>query len=137
MAEYNRSRPSDAFTQPPDIEYFEQVRQSGASGESAFLVCCDLRIGANSLAMTLEKELSGEISEGHPDFASTGCTALWEARADSSEPSSGRRRPTPPTSGAILTRRYFSARLAAASTRGAPRFHHYEVLDQLGSAEPK
>ena len=32
MAEYNRTRPADAFTAPPDIEYFEQIHQFGKSG---------------------------------------------------------------------------------------------------------
>lgn len=133
MAEYNRNRPSDAFTQPPDIEYFEQVSQSGSSGQSAFLACCDLRIGANSPAMTLELEQHKELSEA-PGFleyrlyrSMGGESRFFRAEFwDTQDNAANFWRST--------ARRDLMARLAAASTRGAPRFRHYEVLDQLGSA---
>ena len=133
MAEYNRGRPSDAFTQPPDIEYFEQVSQSGSSGQSAFLACCDLRIGANSLAMTLENELRGDLSEaaGFREYrlyrSMGGESRFFRAEFWDTQD-------TATTFWRSTARRDFMARLAAASTRGAPRFRHYEVLDQLGTA---
>ena len=133
MAEYNRSRPADAFMQPPDIEYFEQISQSGTSGDARFLACCDLRFGTNSPAMALEHDLRGELSQSpcfreYRLYRSMGGenrffrAEFWDSQDNAT---SFWRSPD---------RRDFMARLAAASTRGAPSFRHYEVLDQLGSA---
>ena len=60
MAEYNRTRPADSFMQPPDIEYFDQVEQSGAAGGAQHVVCCDLPSG-RAVAGTLESELRNRL----------------------------------------------------------------------------
>src|SRR3954471_23002645 len=58
MAEYNRTRPSDSFIAPPDIEYFEQVAQRGDTG-AALLITCDLSVGGATRGAfnTFENEL--------------------------------------------------------------------------------
>lgn len=45
MAEYNRTRPRDAFLQPPDIEFFEPVAQQGTPGGARFCVRTELEVG--------------------------------------------------------------------------------------------
>lgn len=133
MAEYNRSRPADAFIKPPDIEYFEQTRQVGSSSGSAFMACSDLRIGGTSPAMELETELRERLSqtEGFREcrlYRSLGGenryfrAEFWRSREDAGVFWRG------------ADRREFMARLAAASTRGAPRSRYYQVLHQLGDA---
>jgi heme-degrading monooxygenase HmoA len=119
--------------QPPDIEYFEQISQSGASGGAGFLACCDLRIGANSPAMTLEQELRLHLSKA-PGFreyrlyrSMGGESRFFRAEFWEGEDRAADFWRSP-------DRRDLMARLAANLPRGAPRFRHYEVLDQLGSA---
>ena len=133
MAEYNRTRPADAFTQPPDIEYFEQIHQFGESGEAGFLVYSDLRIGGRSAAMELEDELREQLREAEglqeyrlfrhlggesrffrSEFWRTAATAqaFWRHEA----------------------RRAFMSRLTPVSTRGVPKTRHFAVLHQLGDA---
>jgi heme-degrading monooxygenase HmoA len=48
MAEYNRSRPQDAFVQPPDIEFFDPISQIGATGGASFLVRSDFNVGGRA-----------------------------------------------------------------------------------------
>src|SRR5438552_1554272 len=61
MAEYNRTRPADAFVQPPDIEYFEQIEQLGQPGGARFLVTCDLRASSQSGWSSWESELRDRL----------------------------------------------------------------------------
>jgi quinol monooxygenase YgiN len=133
MAEYNRTRPADAFTQPPDIEYFEQVHQFGKSGGAGFLVYAGLRIGGRSPAMALEDELRDLLREAdglreYRLYRSLGGenrfvrAEFWRSQDE-----------------AIAfwrheDRREFMNRLAAASTRGVSKLRHYAVLHQLGDA---
>jgi quinol monooxygenase YgiN len=133
MAEYNRTRPADAFTRPPDIEYFEQVHQFGAGGDSDFLIYADLRIGGRSPAMALEDELREELREAeglqeYRLYRSLGAenrffrAEFWHTQAR-----------------AVAfwrheDRRDFMAKLAAVSTRGVPALNCYGVLHQLGDA---
>jgi quinol monooxygenase YgiN len=133
MAEYNRTRPSDAFTQPPDIEYAEQVHQFGKGGAAGFLIYAELRIGGRSPAMGLEDELREELraADGLQEyrlFRSMGgenrfCRAeFWRSAADAD------------AFWRHEDRREFMSRLTAVSTRGVPRLRRYEVLHQLGDA---
>lgn len=133
MAEYNRTRPSDAFTAPPDIEYFEQVHQFGRSGGASCLIYADLRIGGRSPAMVLEDELREQLraAEGLTEYRlyrSLGAenrffrAEFWRSQGDAD---AFWRHPD---------RREFMARLTAIATRGVPRLRRYEVLHQLGDA---
>jgi quinol monooxygenase YgiN len=133
MAEYNRTRPSDAFTHPPDIEYFEQIHQFGRSGEAGFLVYAGLRIGGRSPAMVLEDELREQLREAdglqeYRLYRSLGAenrffrAEFW--RSDTEALAFWRHE----------ARREFMSRLAPVSTRGVPTLRHYAVLHQLGDA---
>ena len=133
MAEYNRTRPADAFTRPPDIEYFEQIHQFGPGGGAGFLVYADLRIGGRSPAMELEDELREQLrtTEGlreyrlyrHLGGESRFVRAeLWRSQDEA---------------GAFWRhedRRALMSRLIPLCTRGVPTLHHYAVLHQLGDA---
>ena len=133
MAEYNRTRPADAFTASPDIEYFEQIHQFGKGGGAGFLVYADLRIGGRSPAMALEDELREKlrVAGGFHEYRlyrhlggenrffraefwldQATATAFWRHE----------------------DRREFMSRLAPATTRGVPRLRHYAVLHKLGDA---
>ncbi len=133
MAEYNRTRPADAFTQPPDIEYFEQVHQFGKSGNAGFLIYTELRIGTRSPAMALEDELRERLraTDGLQEYRlyrSLGAenrffrAEFWRSQANAD------------AFWRHEDRRDFMSRLTAASTRGMPRLRRYEVLHQLGDA---
>ena len=131
MAEYNRTRPADIFTRPPDIEYFDQVKQSGTSGAAGFLVYADLLIGGHTPAMSLEDELHSELKSAggfleYRLYESLGRSShffraeFWRSRAD-----------------AIgfwrhEDRRDYIGRVKEASNRGMPDQRHYDVLHQLG-----
>ncbi|HEX5369756.1 MAG TPA: antibiotic biosynthesis monooxygenase [Dehalococcoidia bacterium] len=135
MREYNRTRPADAFMRPPDIEYFEQVKESGSAAKAAFLVCCRLEFGTDSPAADLEKDLEGQLLDA-PGFAEYrvyrfmgGENRLFRAEFWRSQEAALEFWRAP-------DRREYMAKLAALSNRGAPRFDHYEVLHQLGSARP-
>jgi quinol monooxygenase YgiN len=133
MAEYNRTRPTDAFTQPPDIEFFEQVHQFGQSGGAGFLVYADLRIGGRSPAMALEDELREVLREA-PGLAEYRLyqhlgsqnrffrAEFWSSRDDAT------------AFWRHEDRREFTARLTAVSNRGLPTLRYYAVLHQLGNA---
>jgi quinol monooxygenase YgiN len=133
MAEYNRTRPIDAFTQPPDIDYFEQVHQFGKGREAGFLIYAELRIGGRSAAMELEDELREQLrgAEGLQEyrlFRSLGGenrfvrAEFWRSQSDADN------------FWRHESRRDFMARLTVVSTRGVPRLRRYQVLHQLGSA---
>jgi quinol monooxygenase YgiN len=133
MAEYNRTRPSDAFTAPPDIEYFEQIHQFGKSGGADFLAYADLRIGGRSPAMALEDELREQlrVAGGFHEYRLYrhlgGENRFFRAEfwLDQSTAAAFWRHED---------RREFMGRLTAASTRGVPRLRQYAVLHQLGDA---
>ena len=135
MAEYNRTRPADAFTRPPDIEYFEQVHQFAKSNGSGFLVYADLRIGGSSPAMALEDELREQLRDAtglneYRLYRSLGTqnrfvrAEFWRAQADAE------------AFWRAEERREFMARLAAVATRGVPDLRFYAILHQLGDAGP-
>ena len=131
MAEYNRSRPADAFTQPPDIDYFEQVHQFGKSGNATFLIYADLRIGGRSPAMGLEDELREQLR------AAEGLEEYRLFRSLGGENRFVRAEFWRTQDGAVQfwrhdDRRDLMNRLAAVATRGLPRMRHYAVLHQLG-----
>jgi quinol monooxygenase YgiN len=133
MAEYNRTRPADAFTQPPDIEYFEQVHQFGKSGGAGFLVYADPRIGGRSPAMALEDELREVLREAaglqeyrlyqHLGGENRFFRAeFWRSQEDAD------------AFWRHADRREFMARLRPVSNRGVPRLLYFAVLHQLGDA---
>ena len=133
MAEYNRTRPADAFTSPPDIEYFEQVHQFRKGPAAGFLIYADLRFGGRSPAMALEDQLREQLraADGLLEYRlyrSLGAenrffrAEFWRSQADAD------------AFWREDARREFTARLAAVATRGVPRMRRYEVLHQLGDA---
>jgi len=133
MAEYNRTRPPDAFTAPPDIEYFWQIHQFGKGGGAGFLVCADLRIGGGSPAMTLEDELREQLrdAEGFQEYRLYRFmggenrfmrTEFWQDQASAT------------AFWRHEDRREYMSRLTLVSPRGVPRMRHYAVLHQLGDA---
>ena len=134
MSEYNRTRPADAFVQPPEIELFDQVDQAGVSGGASFLVTCDLRAGGPGWG-GWESELRERLQsqEGFREYRLyrfLGAenrylrTEFWDTAA-------------PATAfwreGSM---REFTAKLPPGQ-RPAPIFRHWEVLHQLGSARPR
>jgi quinol monooxygenase YgiN len=136
MAEYNRTRPNDAFLGPPDIEYFEQVSQHGETGGASLLVVCELQVGGatrgtfnmfeNELLQRLEaapgfgeyrlyRFMGGEHRYQRCEFwrdAAAGL-AFWRE----------------------ASMREFSATLTGLRT--APAFRYHDVLHQLGDAKPR
>ena len=133
MAEYNRTRPADAFIQPPDIEYFEQIHQFGKGGDARCLIYADLRIGGRSPAMVLEDELREHLrtAEGLREyrlFRSLGSenkffrAEFWRSLAEAD------------AFWRSEERREFMSRLTGVSTRGVAKLRRYEVLHQLGDA---
>ncbi len=136
MAEYNRTRPADIFTRSPDIEYFDQVKQTGQSGGAGFLVYANLLIGGHSPAMTLEDELHSQLrgADGFLEyrlFESLGKSnhffraEFWRSQADAL----GFWRNE--------ARREYVGRVREQSNRGVPDHRHYEVLHQLGDARSR
>jgi quinol monooxygenase YgiN len=134
MAEYNRTRPADAFIQPPDIDYYQQVEQSGSPGGAGFLVKSELQVAGRSAWPALEKQLlerlaAAEAFREYRLYRFMGGenrylrAEFWE-NADA---------------GMTFWRREdmreFSARLNS-SLRRPPPTGYYEVLHQLGSARP-
>ena len=133
MAEYNRTRPADAFIQPPDIEYFEQLHQFGRGREAGFLIYAELRIGGRSVAMELEDELREQLrsADGLQEYRlyrSLGGenryvrAEFWRSQSEAD------------AFWRSEDRRDYMTRLTAVATRGVPRLRRYEVLHQLGSA---
>ena len=133
MAEYNRTRPSDSFLQPPDIEYFEQVAQLGRPGEARFLVKCDLRASLQSAWAEWERELRERLSSSESFreyrlYRFMGGENRY-VRAEFWEDGDAAR--------AFWNNsdmRDFTGKLV--TPRRAPNFGYYEVLHQLGSARP-
>ena len=132
MAEYNRSRPVDAFYQPPDIEFFEQVAQSGAPGGAGIMVRTDLETRAGDWehdvrAALLDSEgfreyrlyrfMGGESRYFRAEFWQDAASArqFWHGQALHD----------------------LMLKLPQRPFRRAPRFGFYEVLHQLGDARPR
>ena len=135
MREYNRTRPADAFTRPPDIDYYEQVKQAGSSGGAAFLVCCGLRFGAHSPAAELENEFEQRLLAA-PGFAEYRLYRFMGGENRLFRAEFWRSREAGLTFWRAAARREYMTKLAAVTNRGAPGCRHYQVLHQLGSARP-
>src|SRR5215471_6083587 len=134
MAEYNRTRPQDAFTAPLDIEYFDQVDQAGESGRGFFLAKTEVQASGASTWGELETELKDRLfakeqfSEYRLYRFMGGETRYFRAefwRDRQAALDFWREEPM----------REFSARFNA-TLRRPPEVSHYEVLHQAGSAKP-
>jgi heme-degrading monooxygenase HmoA len=133
MAEYNRSRPADAFIQPPDIELFEPIFQAGTAGDAAFLIRTDFEVGGRAAQQWSgwEGDLRERLS-GSPGFREVRLyrflggesryvrAEFWDGSANA------RSFWTAPAA------RELTAALPAGAFRRSPQFAYYDVLHQLG-----
>src|SRR5579875_2845609 len=133
MAEYNRTRPADAFIQPPDIELFEPILQAGNAGGAAFLVRVDFEVSGRAVQQWSgwESELRKRMSDS-PGFREVRLYRFLggESRYVRAEfwDSAAAARAFWTDSGA----RDRMAALPAAAFRRQPQFAYYQVLHQLG-----
>jgi hypothetical protein len=136
MAEYNRTRPTDAFIAPPDIEFFEQVAQRGETGGASLLVTCELQVGGAGRGAfnTFENELLQRL-EAAPGFGEYRLYRFMGGEHRYLRCEFWR----DATAGFSFWRdasmREFSASLSGLRT--APLFRYYDVLHQVGSAKPR
>jgi heme-degrading monooxygenase HmoA len=133
MMEYNRTRPADAFIQPPDIELYEPLLQAGAAGNAAFLVRVDFEVSGRSAQQwsRWEAELRKRLSDC-PGFREVRLyrflggesryvrAEFWDSSA------AARAFWTDPEA------RNLMAALPATAFRKPPQFAYYDVLHQLG-----
>ncbi len=133
MGEYNRTRPADAFMQPPDIEFFEPVAQQGTPGGAQFCVRTELEVAGAGRASwaSWEYELRAALlaTPGFREYrlyqflgreSRLFRTEFWETEA------AGRAFWT------VEDRRAQLGKLPPGTWRKAPLPTYYRVLHQLG-----
>jgi hypothetical protein len=139
MAEYNRTRPADAFIHPPDIEFFDQLLVSrpadlreagGATGATCF-VQTDLELANRGLWYNWESGLKDALvqTEGFHEYRLFRFggnenrflrAELWRDRATAED---------------FWHDGSMRARMNELGTRPfrrAPRIGYFEVLHQIG-----
>ncbi|GEM_PF-4979722 len=133
MAEYNRTRATDAFMAPPDIEFFEPVSQWGTPGGAAFLVRTELEVSAR-----YGSEWASWEQEVRADMAKSGGLREWRLYQFLGRESRSFRCEfweRPEAAEAFWrapARRPQWAALPAAAWRRTPKPAEYDVLLQLG-----
>jgi hypothetical protein len=136
MAEYNRTRPDNAFLAPPDIEYFEQVSQRGETGGASLLVTCELQVGG----ATRSGWEAWEDSLKHRLLAAPGFGEYRLYRFMGGEHRYTRCEFWRDTAAGLAFWRDASMREFSASLTGmrtAPLFRYWDVLHQVGDAKPR
>ena len=141
MAEYNRTRPADAFVHPPDIEFFEQIaqacpepsRREGLDTGAAFAARSDMEVSGRPAWYAWEHEVRRALltDEGFCEYrlyrflgnenrfmrvefwqSQTAAESFWNDPA----------------------RRELMSQLPPRSFRRRPDIGYFEVLHQIGDA---
>lgn len=139
MAEYNRTRPADAFLQPPDIEYFTQVEQRQVDqlvsrAADTFMVRSDFHAAGGSNWSALEEELRERLLASE-HFGEYRLYRFMGGENRYFRAEFWRDREAAIAFWSQADMREFTVRLGAALRR-PPAFGHYDVLHQLGTAKP-